>query len=355
MLHAVHQQTGMELFPTDPLCDLTSSRVPARNDIGSSLEAVPAQAGCVAWPPPGLDDQPESALLRYPPSVGPQNANYSPAPEDIGQGEIEDGRRGDPTKPPVPNLPDDLTQPRDGDMVSDPNAQPLPDGSEVALPNVVADGLHYRAILNLKHAGGVTLTRARILSGALPDAWPDGQVDKGALLGVVYGVNPAGGAPLILSISTHADPFEIWGHRYLAVFTITDGLTFLKVNKDEVPGWQFGPRDTFYAANLDGDDKEDLLARNSQDWSKAYVGRFHSNGDGGFSANWQEDALANLDLKTSFTIRVGNFWGQNGYDDFFAINGNYLWMARNTGSGFQIQAYYPGWIHNHRFHSLGYW
>lgn len=147
-----------------------------------------------------------------------------------------------------------------------------------------------------------------------------------------------------------------WTPEYLGLFAMNEGkLSFRHRYEDRVPGWDMRRRDRFYVADVNGDGKQDLVVYNSKNWSTQYLGILRSNGDGSLSGTWQDDWIGSWNLGDGDDFHVADFRGAAGWDDLFVYNKNWFGLLRSYSNRYQLEAIYPKWIHNHRFHSLGWW
>lgn len=148
-----------------------------------------------------------------------------------------------------------------------------------------------------------------------------------------------------------------WAKRYLVVMRLVgNALEFVKVHENAAGGWKFAPNDLHQVGDFDHDGREDLLVVNTQDFNGPYLGTWLSTGGGNFTAYAQKAPIGLFNLAPGTRFHVGDFNDPTkGFDDLIAIRGNDTWLLRSTGTGFVTEAYYPGWIVNHRYHAKGYW
>jgi hypothetical protein len=148
-----------------------------------------------------------------------------------------------------------------------------------------------------------------------------------------------------------------WGPEYLVLFALTeDGtLDFRRRFEDTVPGWDMRRRDRWYAADVNGDKRDDLVVFNASDWSVEYLGILRSNGEGGLSGSWQDDWIGGWNLGVVDGFHVAEFRGNGGWTDLFVYNRNWFGLLRSQQTRYGLEAIYPRWIHNHRYHGFGHW
>lgn len=147
-----------------------------------------------------------------------------------------------------------------------------------------------------------------------------------------------------------------WTPEYLGMFAMVEGrLSFRHRYDGSVPGWDLSRRDRFYVSDVNGDGKQDLVVYNSKNWSTQYLGILKSNGNGTLSGSWQDDWIGSWNLGDGDDFHVADFRGAAGWDDLFVYNKNWFGLLRSYATRYQLEAIYPKWIHNHRYHAYGWW
>jgi len=145
-----------------------------------------------------------------------------------------------------------------------------------------------------------------------------------------------------------------WAIPYVGLLRSTGtGFWMTRRYDGDIPGWGgLARHDEFFAGDLDGDGRDDLVIFNGQDWSMSYVGLFAS-GPAGYTMTHRYDGdipgwggLAGNDR-----LILGDFDG-DGRCDVYIFNGDdwaipYLGMFRSTGTGLSYTRRYdgdvPGW------------
>ncbi|HOW66864.1 MAG TPA: M64 family metallopeptidase [Candidatus Paceibacterota bacterium] len=152
-----------------------------------------------------------------------------------------------------------------------------------------------------------------------------------------------------------------WGPSYLAILKSTAGKLAGVRRYDngseaaDVAGWGLQRRDRFWAADVDGDNRDDLIVYNSKNWDKEYLGILRSDGSGGLSGSWQKDFVNAWNLGDGDSFRVADFRGGANWADLFVYNQNWFGLLRGYKTRFQLEAIYPKWIYNHRYNAYGWW
>jgi hypothetical protein len=147
-----------------------------------------------------------------------------------------------------------------------------------------------------------------------------------------------------------------WSMPYLEMLrsTGTDMTATRRFDRD-VPGWgEMRRRDRWYVADVNGDGRQDLYVYNAQDWNTEYLGTLTSSGSN-LGGGWQDDWIGSWNLGAVDQFRVMNFNGGAGWQDLVVFNDDWLGLLRSGSSSVSLSAIYPKWIHNHRFHNLGWW
>jgi hypothetical protein len=152
-----------------------------------------------------------------------------------------------------------------------------------------------------------------------------------------------------------------WAYTYLGLLASREGsLTAVRrydngSTDNDVNGWWLQRRDRFWVANVDGDADEDLVAYNSRNWDTEYLGIARSDGSGGLSGSWQKDRIDAWNLGDGDSFHVADFRGSAHWDDLFVFNKDWFGLLRGYNTSFQLEAIYPKWIYNHRYHANGWW
>lgn len=147
-----------------------------------------------------------------------------------------------------------------------------------------------------------------------------------------------------------------WSMPYLEMLRSTgNDLQFVRRFDRDVPGWgEMRRHDRWYVGNIDGDSKFDLYVYNADDWNTQYLGTLLSSGIS-LSGSWQEDWVGSWNLGTNDKFIVCNFNGGAGWDDLLVYNDDWFGLLRSLSNRVMMTAIYPKWIHNHRYHSQGWW
>lgn len=147
-----------------------------------------------------------------------------------------------------------------------------------------------------------------------------------------------------------------WSMPYLEMLRSTgNNLQFVRRFDRDVPGWgEMRRNDRWMVADINGDGRSDLYVYNGLDWNTQYLGTLLSSGSslgGGFQTDW----IGSWNLGPNDKFAVANFNGGAGWDDLLVYNDDWFGLLRSVSSGVTQTAIYPQWIHNHRFHNLGWW
>jgi hypothetical protein len=150
-----------------------------------------------------------------------------------------------------------------------------------------------------------------------------------------------------------------WGPVYLGLMRVLNGsITPQKRydnDKNNVPGWQMRRADRFWVADVNGDGLQDLVVYNAVNWSTQYLGILRSTSGGNLQGTWQADWIGGWNLGIADDFRVADFRGAGGWIDLIAFNKNWLGLLRSHSNHYKLEAIYPKWIHNHRYHPSGHW
>ena len=147
-----------------------------------------------------------------------------------------------------------------------------------------------------------------------------------------------------------------WSMSYLEMLRSTGtNLTNSHRFDGDVPGWGgMASHDQWFVADLNGDGRDDLYAYNWRDWATEYLGAFRSSGTN-LSGGWQDDWIGSWNLGQVDQFRVMNFNGGPGWQDLVVFNDDWLGLLRSLSGSSSLSAIYPKWIHNHNYHTLGWW
>ena len=145
-----------------------------------------------------------------------------------------------------------------------------------------------------------------------------------------------------------------WSMTYVGLLRSTGtGFHLTKRYDGDIPGWGgLARHDQFFVGDLNGDNKDDLVIFNGDDWSMAYVGLFRSQASGlNMTARYDGDIPGWGGLARHDKLILGDFNG-DGRCDVYIFNGDdwsmgYLGMFRSSGSGLAYVRRYdgdvPGW------------
>ena len=147
-----------------------------------------------------------------------------------------------------------------------------------------------------------------------------------------------------------------WSPEYLGLFSVDGGfLTGVRRYEDTIPGWDMRRRDRFWVANVDGDDDDDLVVYNSDNWSTQYLGMLRSDGENDLQGSWQDDWIGGWNLGADDDFRVADFRGNGGWDDLLVFNQGWFGLLRSYSNRYALETIYRKWIKNHRYHDFGWW
>jgi len=146
-----------------------------------------------------------------------------------------------------------------------------------------------------------------------------------------------------------------WNPEYLLMLKSTgSNLSYVKRFDGVIPGWEMAPNDRLYVADANGDGKKDLYIYNTSNWDKEYLGILTSNGTT-LSGTWQKDWIGSWNLGSVDKLAVTNFNGGSGWDDLFIYNTSWFGMLRSNTTSLSQVYISPNYIHNFKYHKLGWW
>jgi len=150
-----------------------------------------------------------------------------------------------------------------------------------------------------------------------------------------------------------------WGPVYLGMMRVVNGNINPQKRYDnagnDVPGWQMRRHDRFRTADVNGDGRDDLSVFNAVNWSTEYLGILRSTGSGNLQGTWQDNWIGGWNLGSVDSFHVSDFRGTGGWDDLFVYNKNWFGLLRSHSNHYKLEAIYPKWIFNHRYHPSGLW
>jgi len=147
-----------------------------------------------------------------------------------------------------------------------------------------------------------------------------------------------------------------WSMSYLEMLRST-GTNMSNTRRFDrnVPGWgEMRQHDIWFPADVDGNGRRDLYVYNSSDWATEYLGTLKSSGVT-LSGGWQADWIGSWNLGSNDQFRVANFDGGSGWDDLLVFNDKWFGLLKSASGSSVLSAIYPDWVHNHNYHSLGWW
>jgi hypothetical protein len=106
---------------------------------------------------------------------------------------------------------------------------------------------------------------------------------------------------------------------------------------------------------VNGDGRDDLSIYNGVNWSTQYLGILRSTGGGNLQGTWQDDWIGGWNLGSGDDFHVSNFRGGAAWDDLFVFNKDWFGLLRSHSNHYKLEAIYPKWFHNHRYHPSGLW
>jgi hypothetical protein len=150
-----------------------------------------------------------------------------------------------------------------------------------------------------------------------------------------------------------------WGPVYLGMMRVVEGKIVPQKRYDNaqnnIPGWQMRRSDRFRVADVNGDGRQDLVVYNAVNWSTQYLGILRSLEGGNLQGTWQSGWIGGWNLGLADDFHVADFRGAGGWDDLIVYNKNWLGLLRSHSNHYKLEAIYPKWIHNHRYHPSGLW
>jgi hypothetical protein len=150
-----------------------------------------------------------------------------------------------------------------------------------------------------------------------------------------------------------------WGPVYLGMMRVVNGQIAPQKRYDTannpIPGWQMQRSDRFRVADVNGDGRDDLSVFNALNWSTEYLGILRSTGSGNLQGTWQDNWIGGWNLGSVDDFHVADFRGTGNWADLFVFNKNWLGLLRSHSNHYKLEAIYPKWIHNHRYHPFGHW
>jgi IgA Peptidase M64/FG-GAP-like repeat len=139
-----------------------------------------------------------------------------------------------------------------------------------------------------------------------------------------------------------------WSIAYLGMLhSQGNHLAMTKRYDGAVPGWQMRRHDQHYLADIDHNGKADLFVYNYQDWYSQYLGTMISNGSS-LTASWVVDWVGEWNLGSVDRFEPCDFEGVGGRRNLFVHNQDWFGMIKAT-PGLSLQRLYYRWIHNYRY------
>lgn len=129
-----------------------------------------------------------------------------------------------------------------------------------------------------------------------------------------------------------------WSTRYLGMLKSSGtALSTVERYDGSIPGWSMTPRDRFYVADFDGDNRSDLYVFNGVDWSFKYLGMMRTTGTALSASKVYTTTLASgWNMGANDQHFVGDIDG-DGKDDLYVFNGAdwgvaYLELTKSSGT-----------------------
>jgi len=147
-----------------------------------------------------------------------------------------------------------------------------------------------------------------------------------------------------------------WSMPYLEMLRSTgNNLQFVNRFDRAVPGWgEMRRNDRWMVGDINGDGRADLYVYNALDWNTQYLGSLLSSGTS-LNGSFQSDWIGSWNLSANDQFVVCNFNGGLGWDDLLVYNDDWFGLMRSLSNRVTLTSIYPQWVHNHRYHSLGWW
>jgi hypothetical protein len=141
---------------------------------------------------------------------------------------------------------------------------------------------------------------------------------------------------------------DAWSIAYLGMLK-SNGSSLSMVHRYDgnAPGWQMRTHDRHYVADLNSDNKADLVVFNANDWSPVYLGRMISTGVG-LNCDWADTWIGGWHLGTVDRFEPCHYQGPGGKPDLFVHNTDWFGMLRSASPWVLDKIYYR-WIHNYKY------
>lgn len=212
---------------------------------------------------------------------------------------------------------------------------------DLYLVNMTDWGTNY---VGMVRATGTTLNTIKVFGNTLP-GWTMANNDRCLV------ADFDGDAKSDLYIFNGKD----WNPEYLAMLRSTGtDLAFVKRFDGVIPGWEMGPDDRHIVADINGDGKQDIYVFNTNNWDKEYLGCLRSTGTD-LAGSWQKDWIGSWNLGGVDNLKATNFTGGANAEDLVIHNTNWFGLLRSEGTSLSQVFICPTYIHNFRYHKLGWW